>query len=685
MGIVIKGTYFQYLRKGITTLFSAFFILVVNAQEKSIGMSHKYPIIPTPQELEYRERELVFTAFNIKGNAFSADGLRPEKVLDGAGLRSGSEGVDINILHDGSIKNLKGEGYALTIDKDITIAAPTAKGAYYALQTLQQLLRKAGGQWTLPQLDIKDWPAFEIRGFLHDTGRNFQSVDQLKEQIDILAKYKYNTFHWHLTDNPGWRLESKLYPELQSLESFGRHVGKYYTQQDFKDILAYCKERYITVIPEFDIPGHTDAFRKAFGFESMKDERVLPILLDLFGELCGLADADEMPYIHIGTDEVRIELEYVEDETILAIMDQLRYKGREIIVWKEGIVIPEDTTSINQLWAQFEGREGHRFIDSRSNYINHMDPFTGMGRLFFQQPARQSAGDSLALGGILCAWPDNNVAEERDILKQNPIYPSIVFYSDAIWKGRKKNYPEYWAKLPPQNSTEFERFREFEQKVLIHRDLFFQDKEFPYVEQTTAFWKVIGPFAHKGDFSTSFPVEKELSFSYTIDDEIYTWDDSPVGATVHLKHFFGFPAITDVKAGTYYAYTKIYSPDAREQTFWIGFHGWSRAGGRRGGPAPDFGQWHTTEPKIWINDQEILPPVWKQPGLGVNTDEVPFIDEDYFYREPTLVNLKKGWNTVLIKVPHGGTSWKWMYTCIPVTIDGNNVREVKDLKFDPSF
>lgn len=681
----IIGKYTQYLREAIAILLPIFFMAGVNSQEKSAGLSYKYPIIPTPQELVYGESELVFTAFNVTGNAFSTDGLRPEKILDGDGLWSGSKGVGIKILHDGSIKNLKGEGYSLTIDKNITIAAPTAKGAYYALQTLQQLLRKTGGQWTLPQLDIKDWPAFEIRGFLHDTGRNFQSVDQLKEQIDILAKYKYNTFHWHLTDYPGWRLESKLYPQLQSLESFGRHVGKYYTQQDFKDILAYCKERQITVIPEFDIPGHTDAFRKAFGFESMKDERVLPILLDLFGELCNLADAKEMPYIHIGTDEVRNAPEYVENDMILAIMDHIKNMGREIVVWKEGIVISEDTTSINQLWAQFEGREGHRFIDSRSNYINHMDPFAGMARLFFQQPCRQPVGDSLALGGILCAWPDNNVKEERDILRQNPIYPAIVFYSDAIWKGREKNHLEYWSKLPPKGSVDFERFKDFEAKVLAHRDLFFKDKEFPYVRQTEVFWKVIGPFDHKGDFSTSFPIEKKFKSSYKVDGETYKWEEAPVGATVHLKHFFGFPALTEVKSGTYYAHTKIYSPDAREQAFWIGFHGWSRAGGRRGGPSPALGQWHTTDPKIWVNDQEILPPVWQQPDLGVATDEIPFVDEDYFYRTPTLVNLKKGWNTILLKIPHGGSSWKWMYTCIPVTIDGEQVREANDLIFDSSF
>jgi hypothetical protein len=154
-----------------------------------------------------------------------------------------------------------------------------------------------------------------------------------------------------------------------------------------------------------------------------------------------------------------------------------------------------------------------------------------------------------------------------------------------------------------------------------------------------------------------------------------------VGGTLHLKHFFGFPALTDEKAGTFYAYTKIYSPNNRVQDFWIGFQGWSRSGGRRGGPFPAQGQWHTTNPKIWVNHIEVEPPVWKQPNIEEKSDEVPFMDEDYFYRTPTKIVLKKGWNTVLLKIPQGGNSWKWMFTCVPVNIKNGQVTEQSDLKF----
>lgn len=648
-------------------------------------LAQKYPIIPTPQDLSYGQSEIEFDTFHISSSDFENEANELKSFFLAKGIKTSSEGLNIQIINENLSVENSDEAYKLSIDSEIKIWASTEKGAYYAIKTLQQIFRTQSEKGRLPKLQITDWPAFKIRGFMHDTGRNFQSVEQLKEQIEVLSQYKYNVFHWHLTDDPGWRLESKLYPQLQSEDATTRGKGKFYSQEDFKDIVAFCKARHITVIPEFDIPGHSRAFRNAMGFKTMKDEKALPTLLDLFDELCGLASAEDMPYIHIGTDEVRNPEEYVSKEFIQKIMERVKANNRELIVWKEGIEIKEDTTSINQLWAQHLPRKGHRFIDSRANYINHLDPFAGMSRLFFQQPCRQAKGDSLALGGILCAWPDNNVANERDILKQNPIYPSIVFYADAIWKGRKEDKLEYWAKLPSINSEEFQDFKTFEDKVITHRDLFFKGKEFQYIKQTDFIWNSIGPFDNKGDVSLKFKVEDLLVSSYTIDGELHNWSKPIAGGTTHFKHFFGFPALTKERTGTYYATTEIYSPDDRIQDFWIGFQGWSRSGGRRVGPFPDQGQWHTTEPKIWVNEIEIAPPVWKQPNLETKTDEIPFIDEDYFYRVPTKINLKKGWNKVLLKIPQDRNSWKWMFTCVPVNITKDGVREVTDLKFKTEF
>ncbi len=647
----------------------------------STTLQAKYPIIPSPQEISYGETELYFETITIQNTVFEPEANQLIAFFKENGIEVSNDGLKINFIKQNISKNNSEEAYKIQINSEITITANTGKGAFYAIQTLKQIFRKNNNKGEFPSLNITDWPAFKIRGFMHDTGRNFQSVAQLKEQIEVLSNYKYNIFHWHLTDDPAWRLESKLYPQLQNESATTRQKGKFYTQEDFKEIVAFCKERHITVIPEFDIPGHSRAFRTALGFKSMRDVKALPVLLDLFRELMSLTTPEDMPYIHIGTDEVRNKEEYVSKEFILEIMNLIKSNNRELIVWKEGIEIAEDSTSINQLWAQHSPRKEHRFIDSRANYINHLDPFAGMSRLFFQQPCRQPQGDKIALGGILCAWPDNNTAHESDILKQNPIYPSMVFYSDAIWKGRKKNYKEYWAKLPKQHTKEFNDFKLFEEKVITHRDLFFEGKEFPYAAQTNITWKIIGPFDHKGDFKTPFEVENNIKNSYKIEGKTFTWNDLIVGGTIHLKHFFGFPSYTDKNSGTYYAYSEIYSPNNRVQDFWIGFQGWSRSGGRRVGPFPNIGQWHTTNPKIWVNKQEIEPPVWKQPNLATKTDEIPFVDEDYFYRSPTKIHLKKGWNTVLLKIPHGRSSWKWMFTCIPININESGIKEVKDLKF----
>jgi len=244
---------------------------------------------------------------------------------------------------------------------------------------------------------------------------------------------------------------------------------------------------------------------------------------------------------------------------------------------------------------------------------------------------------------------------------------------------------EYWAKLPALNTSELQEFKVFEDKVIVHRDFFFEGKEFPYIRQTDFQWNVIGPFENNNDVNLKFPVENTLVASYNVDGKDYKWSEPKVGGTLHFKHFFGFPALTNEKTGTFYATMEVYSPDDRLQDFWVGFQGWSRSGGRRVGPFPDQGQWHTTNPKLWVNNVEIAPPNWKQPNLGTRTDEIPFIDEDYFYRSPTKIQLKKGWNTVLLKIPQDNNSWKWMFTCVPVDIENNQVREVSDLKFRTIF
>ncbi len=158
------------------------------------------------------------------------------------------------------------EGYLLEVTRDsVVLQATTATGLFRGEQTLMQLTISRNGKTTIAGCRITDWPAFAVRGFMQDVGRNYMSLPLLKEQIDVLAAYKFNLFHFHVTDNPGWRLESKRYPQLKDPASMSRWPGKYYTQAEFVDLVKYCRERHITLVPEFDVPGSLGSLQESPG------------------------------------------------------------------------------------------------------------------------------------------------------------------------------------------------------------------------------------------------------------------------------------------------------------------------------------------------------------------------------------------------------------------------------------
>ena len=642
-------------------------------------------LIPKPQELSLGNEILHFTSLVFDSNSEFENEIKNFRhfMNENGILENEEKSISINFKKTNTKNPFGYDGaYKLLVSDKILIQANSTKGVFYALQTLKQLVVKEKSGFALPTCEIVDWPAFKIRGFMHDLGRNYQSPELLKEQIDVLAAYKYNVFHMHLTDNPGWRLESKIYPQLQLPEATSRKPGKYYSQQEIKDIIEYCRQRHITVIPEIDIPGHTEAFRKALKLKSMNSPEVQQIIINLINELCSLAPPEIMPYIHLGTDEVRNRSEKVDKGYLRSLIECIEKNNRTYISWWHGIKTKGDSKSIKQLWAQSEPLEGHTYIDSRANYINHLDPLAGIGRLYFQQPCRAEHGDSLRLGGILCCWPDNRVDVERNILIQNAVYPFVLAYSEAIWRGVKSTGDKYWAQLPQPETVEYKAFKEFENRIQYHRDTYFRDKEFPWVKNTEIPWRIIGPFPNNNDFLKAFAPEKEIKELYSFSGKDYKWWDSNLyGGTVHLKHFFGFPSPVKEKEGTVYALNYIYSEEEKDVDFWIGFNNWSRSGGRRGGPSAKQGEWYFTQPEIWVNNKVIEPPKWKQPGLAINTAEVPVVDEDYYYRDPQTIKLQKGCNKFLLKVPFGKDAWKWMFTCVPVKKNGKNPTEVTDLKY----
>ncbi|MCI6251334.1 MAG: beta-N-acetylhexosaminidase [Alloprevotella sp.] len=181
------------------------------------------------------------------------------------------------------------EAYDLQVTRErIVIEAARPAGFFYALQTLNQLLPSravmAGVKatdvqaWTLPVVAIKDHPRFEWRGFMLDEGRHFYGKEEIKKLLDVMAAYKLNRFHWHLTEDQGWRIEIKKYPRLTEVGAWrnskvlgwgevkpdGQRYGGYYTQKDAREIVRYAQERFIEIVPEVDIPGHSQAAVAAY-------------------------------------------------------------------------------------------------------------------------------------------------------------------------------------------------------------------------------------------------------------------------------------------------------------------------------------------------------------------------------------------------------------------------------------
>ena len=171
------------------------------------------------------------------------------------------------------------EGYRLNSSaRRVEIIARTGHGLFNGVQTLVQLAKKAGGDWTVPAGTVEDWPRFSWRGVQLDVGRHFFSVEEILRLLDLMALHKLNTFHMHLTEDQGWRVEVKRYPKLTEVGAWrsespkmgdrksgdGIPYGGFYTQQDLKHIVAYAAERYITVVPEIEMPGHSTAAVAAY-------------------------------------------------------------------------------------------------------------------------------------------------------------------------------------------------------------------------------------------------------------------------------------------------------------------------------------------------------------------------------------------------------------------------------------
>ncbi len=230
-----------------------------------------------------------------------------------------SEGIRLEVTGDGPP-----ESYELDVDSDgISLSAPTPQGLFRGIQTLRQLLPPEQGPWTVPGVQIRDEPRFAHRGVMLDVARHFFTVDEVKTFIDQIALYKVNHLHLHLSDDQGWRIAIDGWPRLTEVGAateVGGTAGGFYTQDDYRDLVAYARSRFITLVPEIDLPGHTNAALSAYGELSCDGQAAQPytgirvgfsavctdnqqtydFIDDVLGQLAAMTPG---PYLHIGGDE----------------------------------------------------------------------------------------------------------------------------------------------------------------------------------------------------------------------------------------------------------------------------------------------------------------------------------------------------------------------------------------------
>ena len=439
-------------------------------------------------------------------------------IEEGGNLRL-QENKTIYFIKDDSLTN---EGYILEVlPKNIKIKAKTDQGAFYAAQSLRQLLPPEFENGTfqdeeviIPCTTIKDEPEFTYRGMHLDVGRHMFSVDFIKKYIDALAMLKMNTFHWHLTEDQGWRIEIKKYPKLQEIAAFrnetlvghysdqphkfdGKTYGGFYTQEEVKDVVAYAKSRFVTVIPEIELPGHAQAAIAAYPELGCTGEQVevvtkwgvyeeiycpkeetFTFLENVLDEVLALFPSK---YIHIGGDEAPktrwkncdhcqalIKKEGLKDEHelqsyfISRIEAYLNSKGRQIIGWDE---ILEGGLAPNATVMSWRGINGA--IEAAKQHHNVI--MTPTSHCYFDYYQSENEDEPIAIGGFLPLEkvysfnpiPDElNEEESKYVLGaqgniwteyiktsehvEYMVFPRILAMSEVVWsKQENKNYADF--------------------------------------------------------------------------------------------------------------------------------------------------------------------------------------------------------------------------------------------------
>lgn len=554
------------------------------------------------------------------------------------------------------------EAYHLTVTgKRIILEATTPKGMYWGKQTLEQLKYTKNKKTYLPQCEITDWPAFRIRGFMHDVGRSYIPVEELKREISLLSRYKINVFHWHLTENQAWRLECKKYPQLNAPENMEREKGKYYTLEEARQLVEFCKQHQVLLIPEIDMPGHSAAFERTFKTD-MQSEKGTQILKDIIDEVCATFD---VPYLHIGTDEVQ----FTNPDFVPMMVRYIRDKGKKVISYNPGWNYKPGEIDMTQLWSyRGKAQKGIPAIDCRYHYANHFDTYADLVAMFNSRIYNQPEGSDDLAGSIVAFWNDRYIDNTPQLLAENNFYPYMLTLAERAWRGGGNCYFDgkgtlLWEDEPEQLAA----FKEFEDRLLWQKNTWLKEVPFPYVRQTQSEWQITDAFPNGGDLNKVFPPEEKEDSVYQYEGNTYH-SRKIIGNGIYLRHVWGtlVPGFyaNPQENHTAYATRWIYSPKERKTQLMLEFQNYSRS---ESDLAPRQDTWDYKCSRAWLNGKEIMPPVWENTNTE-RSNEITLKNENYMSRPAIDITLKKGWNKLMLKLPVGKFSSKetrlvkWMFT-----------------------
>ncbi len=481
----------------LVLLFSSCETVYYNSKKPSTA------IIPEPNNIKLNSSICNFKSIFIVDKKSATEEIKifENQVNKYLGKEKGvfnSEGIPLlTKIHKTKSNNKK--GYSLIIKSDsIIISSKSKKGTLYGLQSLFQLIALNEGlnqNFSLPCVEIKDSNFFQHRGFLLDCCRHFFDINTIKKYIDLLSIYKMNVFHWHLTEDQGWRIEIDKYPLLNSVGSWRNDslekYGGYYTKEQIKEVVKYAKKRHIDIIPEIELPGHAQAAIASYPelsclqkpIEVANDwgvfkeiycagnDSVFIFIEDILNEVIELFPSN---LIHIGGDEApkfrwencpkcqnRIKTEVLKDEHELQsyfierVANILAKKNKTIIGWDEILESEIKTNAIIQSWRGFEGgikavKSGKKAIMSPTSnaYFDYKISTTDLEKVYNFNPIPKGLRpeeQNLVIGGECNLWSEKILNEDGLDYK---VFPRLLAMSEVLWTNPKeKDYPLFQEKV----------------------------------------------------------------------------------------------------------------------------------------------------------------------------------------------------------------------------------------------